>query len=140
MRLSRGWIPFVALALVAAAALLIAGSGGIVQRTFALGAPHQNPVAVLSPSQRVCEGPISSQGAVQGVGIWGSAVNGPTTLSVDVEDVSSRTSLTAGRLTATTVPSGHQATLTRSVPGGRPVSICVVNLGRNPFMQFIRRL
>ena len=133
MRPGRSWLPFVALAFAALVALLVAGSRGIVERTYALGAPHQNPVAVLSPSQRVCEGPVSSQGAVQGVGIWGSAVDGPTTLAVDVEDASGRTSLTAGRLEATTVPSGYRASLERSVPGGRPVSICVVNVGRNSF-------
>jgi hypothetical protein len=133
MSIERTWLPFVALAVLALVALVIAGSRGIVQRTFALGAPHQNQVAVLSASQRICEGPVSSQGSFQSVEIWGAAVDRGTNLAVGIEDASGGGSLAGGRFRAKTAPSAYLVKLARSVPGGRPISVCLVNQGTATF-------
>ena len=129
MRPIRTWLPFVALALTALVALLLAGSRSIEQRSFALGSPNQTPVAVLHPSGRICEGPVNSQGPVRGVRIWGASVGGPGEISVEVEDASSRQPLTTGTINATTSPRAYQARLARTVPEGRPLFICLVGKG-----------
>ena len=133
MKSTRSWLPFVALAGLALIGLLIAGSRAIAQRTFALGSPNQSAVALLKPTQQVCEGPISTPAAFQSVGIWGAAVGGPATLTVDVKDAASRGLLASGRLEATTAPAAYRARLDRTVAVRRSVSICFVGAGANSF-------
>lgn len=122
---ARSWIPFVVLAGLALIALLIAGSRELGVRTFALNAPNQTPVAVLRPSHPLCQGPVSSRGPAQSVKIWGAAVGGPAGLTVDVSDSQTERLLADGRLRATVKPQAYQTRLSKTVPGGHPLRVCV---------------
>jgi hypothetical protein len=126
MSTARVTLVFVALAAVALVALLIAGSSTLVLRTFALASPNQFPVAVVGQSGQVCEGPVTSQGRVQAVEIWGAAVATPAHVLVVVQDATTGEPLAAGRLDATAVPNAYTARLVAPVAGGRPLRVCLI--------------
>lgn len=121
----RAWWISGVLALTALAALLVAASGTVVKREFVLGAPDQAPVAVLQPSQRVCEGPVASRGPFQRVGIWGSSAGGLSRITVEVQDARTARVLASGRLDART-PREDIVRLDSEVPGAQPLRICLV--------------
>jgi hypothetical protein len=128
----RGWLPCIGFALIAVAGLLVAGSRSSAVRVFALGAPNESHIAMLRPSEKVCEGPVTSPSPVRGVRIWGSSTGGRARLTVDVQDADNHQVLAFGSLeaspTAIDAPptkSEHTAHLSRAVPGNRPLRICL---------------
>lgn len=125
MRCRRLWIPLTALSVLVVAALVAWGSRGVAVRTYALDAPNQTTVAVLRPGSRICEGPVTPQGPVRGVDIWGTATGGPARLTVTVQDPATRRRLASGLLTASAVAGGYGARLERTLPGGRRLRICL---------------
>ena len=112
-------------ALVAIAALVIAGSGNVLTREFVLGAPAGAPVALLRPSQQVCEGPVTAQNQIQAVSIWGGSVIGLSKVQIDVQDAGSRELLATGRIKATAL-NEYVASLDNPVAGSTPLRVCVV--------------
>lgn len=120
----RGWVIGATLAILAIVGLLVAGSRPIWAREFALRSPSQEPVAQLSPSQRVCEGPVTSPHKIDGVGIWGGSTAGASTLTVQVQSADGRNTLTSGSVPATS-PGEYIARLAHPVAGGMPLRVCV---------------
>jgi hypothetical protein len=120
-----GRLSCIGLAVIAVVGLLVAGSQGLATRTLALGAPNQYPVALLHPTTRVCEGPVTSRGSAQSVGIWGASALGPARLKVDVQDAATDEVWASGEVEASTLESEYTARLTRAVPGDRPLRICL---------------
>jgi hypothetical protein len=121
----RGLVPGITVAVIALVGLLIAGSEHLAVRTAAVDAPNQFTIAVLHPAKTVCEGPITAHGPTRSVGIWGGSTSGTARLTVDVQDASTHTVLASGALVAVPVETEWTARLTRNVPGGRPLRICL---------------
>jgi hypothetical protein len=113
------------IAVVAVVALVIAGLLSSTVRTFALGAPNQNQVALLHPGSRVCEGPVTSPRPVNGIGIWGASAVGPAAIRVDVQDAATRRPLQSAELRATTRGQRYSAYLARPIAAGSPLRICL---------------
>lgn len=113
------------IAVVVLAVLALAGAGGIAVRTYALDAPNQDPVALVGPGAQVCEGPVTSQTAAAGVGLWGASTAGGARITVDVQDAAGGAILASGVLAVPAVENEYEARLDRPVRGGRPVRICL---------------
>jgi hypothetical protein len=111
---------------LAVVGLLIAASRGVHLREFALRSPDQRSVALLRPSQQVCEGPVSSPQRVESVGIWGSSPVGAAGLTVEVQGASTRRLLASARIGASTATGELVAALSRPIPAARPLRICLV--------------
>jgi hypothetical protein len=124
MNTGRRWLLGAVLAIVAIVGLLIAGSQPIWTRDFALRSPSQEPVAQLSRSQRVCEGPVTSPHKIEGVGIWGGSTTGVSTVTVQVQSADGRNTLTSGSIRAPS-PGEYIARLAHPVASGMPVRVCV---------------
>jgi hypothetical protein len=116
-------IGFSALAVVG---LVLAASRGFELREFALRSPDQRSVALLRPSQQVCEGPVSSPQRFDSVGIWGSSVVGTAGLSVEVQEAGTRRMLASARIGATTATGEHVGALSHPISAARPLRICLV--------------
>lgn len=121
----RSLVACIAIAVIVLVALVIAGSGSVNRREFVLRSADAAPVALLRPSQQVCEGPVTAQHQIQSVGIWGGSVIGLSTLKVEVQDASTQRPLATGHIAAT-APGEYVARLDRAVAGGRPLRVCVV--------------
>jgi hypothetical protein len=125
VRPRRAWLYPVGLAVIALLGLLAAGLQGLPRRTYTLNAPSQRSVALLRETERVCEGPVSSSGPARAVGIWGRSIIGPARLEVGVQDARTGTLLTEGELEGTIASHEYTARLTRTVPGGQPLRVCL---------------
>ncbi len=123
----RHWLPGLGLSVIVLIGLLIAASQQIAVRTFALDVPNQVPVAVINPSQRVCEGPVISPSAASSVGIWGASTGGTARLTVDVQDAGTGTALASGRRAIPGVENEYAVGLGRPLPAGRPLRICLTD-------------
>jgi hypothetical protein len=121
----RALLPGVACGVIAVVGLLIAGSRPLVVRTATADAPNQLTIAELHPGQRVCEGPLTSQGPARSVAIWGASARGLARLTVTVEDAATHAVLTSGPLHATPLETDWTARLARAVPGDRPLQVCL---------------
>ena len=124
-KVRRALLPGVACAVIAVVGLLIAGSRPIAVRTATADAPNQSTIAELHPGQRVCEGPLTSQGPARSVAIWGASTAGVARMTVTVEDAATNTVLASGPLHAIALETDWTARLARSVPGGRPLRVCL---------------
>jgi hypothetical protein len=120
----RGVLVLALAATVVVAGLLVAGLQTIPVRTFALGVPDANPAALVSPTQRACEGPVRSSGPAGSVGIFGVPVSGSAVIAVVVFSTGGRR-LAAGRLADSGSSIEHLVTLDHRIPGGRPVRVCI---------------
>jgi hypothetical protein len=118
------WAPFVISALVAGAVLVVLALRPLTVREFALDAPNQQQVALVKPGDLVCEGPITTPAAIQGIGIWGGPVSGSSQLTATIEDASSRRPLATGTITAVGV-SEVRKLLNATVAQGRAVRVCL---------------
>jgi hypothetical protein len=125
MNVKRAWLWCAGLAVIALVALGISGRRGLMVREFSNRIPSQGSVALLRPTQQVCEGPVTSPRQIQGVGIWGGSVVGVARLSVAVQDADTHQQLAFGRIAATTA-TGYIAHLNTAVPASRPLRICLV--------------
>ncbi len=125
VRSRRVWLPCLAVAAAAIAGLLLAGSRSQPVNTFALDAPNQFPLLTLKPGMRVCEGPVSSDAPVGGVGIWGASLGAPGRLTVDVLAPSGRSRLASGSLSAGTAEDEYTSRLEPVVPAHTPILICL---------------
>jgi len=125
MNVRRSWLWCAGLAVIALVALGISGSRGLMVREFSNRVPDAGSVALLRPTQQVCEGPVSSPRQIQGVGIWGGSVIGLARLTVAVQDASTHQELAFGRIAASTA-TGYVAHLNEAVPAGRSLRICLV--------------
>jgi hypothetical protein len=123
----RALLPGAACAVIAVVGLLIAGFRHVDLRTASAGAPNQSTIAALHPAQRVCEGPITSQGPARGVAIWGASAKGVAKLTVSVQDATTHTVLASGSFHPIPLESDWTARLDREVPGSRPVRICLTD-------------
>ena len=123
----RRWVllPATAAAVIALAALLIAGTRPLAVRTASADAPNQLTIATLRPGHRVCEGPITSQGPARSVGIWGSAVGATARLTAAVTDASTQQTVASGSGEAVAQEGQWTVRLASSVPGGQPLQICL---------------
>jgi hypothetical protein len=121
----RALLPGVACAVLALIGLLISGSRPLAVRTATADAPNQSTIAELHPGQRVCEGPLTSQGQARSVAIWGASAGGVARLTVTVEDAATHTVLASGPLQAIPLETDWTARLARAVPGGRPLRVCL---------------
>lgn len=113
-------------AVVAFAALLIAGLAPRAVRTYALDAPDSLQVAVLHPGEASCEGPIVSP-SVTSVGLFGAADAKGSTITVRVERASDRRVLSEGQLNPGTRNTEWVVPLNRSVGHATPVRVCVAD-------------
>jgi hypothetical protein len=121
----RSWLWCAGIAVITLIVLGISGARGLMVREFSNRIPDQASVALLRPTQQVCEGPVTSPRQTQGVGIWGGSVIGSARLTVTVQDAVTRQELAVGRIGAT-APTEYIARLDHTVPGGRPLRICLV--------------
>jgi hypothetical protein len=112
---------------LALVALLIAATRPTSIREYAIDVPNGEQVAVLKPHDSTCQGPVSAAGPVDRVEIWGGSVIGPNRLRVEVRDATSGAVLSHGTVTTTTMPFSYFAQLTSTVPGGRPVRVCLTS-------------
>lgn len=120
----RRWLVCVAVALATVIGLVVAGSQALMVREFALRVPNQFTVAQLRRSQSVCEGPVVSPGETSAVGIWGGSALGLAVVGVELRDPATGRRLAFGQ-TNTAGSNGYVVPLSRPVPAGRPVRICV---------------
>jgi hypothetical protein len=116
--------PVVAIAVIAVAVLLVSGALHRNVREYSLRVPNQEPVALLYPSHRVCEGPVSSPRMFTGVAIWGGPAVGVSAVRVTVAPAGVDRRLASGtsRMTAA---GEHLVTLTHPVAANTRVRICV---------------
>jgi hypothetical protein len=121
---TRAWAAFAASALVAAIVLAVLALQPLTVREFALDAPNQQQVALLTPGHQVCEGPITTPAPIQGIGIWGGAVTGSSQITATIEDASSHRPLATGTITAGGA-SELRKLLNATVPQGRAVRVCL---------------
>ena len=119
------WMPFTGMAVIVLIALVVSASGGVVRRAFVLRVPNQKAVALLRAPHRVCQGPVTAGASSQSVAIWGASVVGPARVTVEVMDARSGASLATGHIAATTNTGEYVAHLTRSVPAGRQLRVCL---------------
>lgn len=119
------WLPPALLALLGVLGLLLAGSQAMAVRTFSMGEPNGGTVATLHVKDIVCEGPIASRGPARAVRIWGSATTGLAELTISVRDAANDRLLTSGPVVTDPAPGAYTAHLTRDVPGGQPLTVCV---------------
>jgi hypothetical protein len=118
-------MPFAAMAVIVLIALVVSASGGVTRRALVLRVPNQRAVALLRAPHRVCQGPLTAGSSSQSVAIWGASVVGPARVTVAVIDAQSGASLATGHVFATTSTGEYVAHLTRSVPAGRPLRVCL---------------
>jgi hypothetical protein len=126
MRRLRLLAPVIAIAVVAVAVLLVTGAQRHNVREYSLRVPDQEAVALLSPSDRVCEGPVSSPRTFTGVSIWGAPAVGASSVQVTVAPAGVARPLALGTV-HTTTGGEHLATLTRPVAANTRVRICVTS-------------
>ena len=123
----RVWIPSAVFAALALIALAFAGTRNMAVRTFSLDVPNIYAVATAEPhGEPVCEGPVVSQKPFQIVGIWGLAPHGLVPPEVRVEDAATGRVLANGQIATVATLGRWSARLSRTVPGGKPVRVCVV--------------
>ena len=123
------WIPFLVLAIVLLAGLMVSALEPMRIRAFALGSPPETQVAVLGRAQEACEGPIRVQTAVSGARFWGNGIGGNAWVDVSVRDAKTARAIATGRTVATPVGGDYDATLNGSVPSGSIVRVCVSGEG-----------
>ncbi len=115
----------VGLTLLVLIALAVAGAQATPVRTYALGAPNFLPVAHLHPGSHVCEGPVTSDGPAQLVGIWGTPAPQGAQVAVTARDASTHRRLASGVLGTASGAAEHVVRLGRPVPGNRALDICL---------------
>lgn len=125
MRRLRILAPVATFAVIAIAVLLVTGAQHRTTREFSLRTANQEAVALLKPSERVCEGPVTSPHAITGVKLWGGSVIGLSRITVQVQHAGTRQLLASGPINATGARD-YVAALDRPVAGGTPLRICVV--------------
>jgi hypothetical protein len=119
----RQLLVFVIAAAAVLAGLVAAGLQTIRVRTFSLRVPNLQAVASVRPGHPVCEGPITSTVAARGVALYGTVASGSPTIEVRAR--SSSSTLASGQLLHVGRSSESDVALDRTIPGGRPVHICV---------------
>lgn len=125
LRRLRAWMPFTGMAVIVLIALVVSASGGVMRRAPVLRVANAEAVALIRAPHRVCQGPVTAGAASQSVAIWGRSVVGTSRVTVEVMDAASGASLATGRIAATTNTGEYRAHLTRSVPAGRQLRVCV---------------
>jgi hypothetical protein len=126
MRRLRLLAPVVAIAVIAVAVLLVTGASHRNVREYPLRVPNQEAVTLLYPSNRVCEGPVSSPRTFTGVAVWGGPAVGVSAVRVTVKSAASGRPLATGSL-RTTAAGEHHVTLTRPVSSGTRVRVCLTS-------------
>lgn len=125
MRIGRGWLAVAGVSVIIVVGLLISGARDVMVREFSIRARDEEPVAVLGPSQSVCEGPVSSGAQTDAVSVWGGPVSGVAHLTVQAQDAVTHEGLASGDIDATATGE-HVARLGTPVRGGRPLRICLI--------------
>lgn len=131
MTARRSWLVFVLAAGLGFAALLIAASVRTESRAFVLDSPSQHTVARLAPGQRACEGPVQSPEPVGGVRVWGQARGGLSALEVNVAERDGARSA-RGRIPITRTSGPYDGALSRDLPAGRQLTVCLRATGPAP--------
>jgi hypothetical protein len=121
----RAWMPFTGMAVIVLIALVVSASGSVMRRALVLRVVNAQAVALLRAPHRVCQGPVTAGASSQSAAIWGRSVVGPARVTVEVMDARSGASLATGHIAATINTGEYVAHLTRSVPAGRPLRVCV---------------
>jgi hypothetical protein len=116
--------PVVAIAVIALAVLVLTALKHREVREYSAQIPDQQSVALLGPSDRVCEGPVTSPRAFTGVAIWGGPTGRVATVQVAARVARSSRPLATGTLHSTAGGQQH-ITLTRAIPAGTGVRICL---------------
>jgi hypothetical protein len=124
MRRARLLAPVAAIAVVAVVVLLVTAVTHREVREYSLQIPDAQAVALLGPSDRVCEGPVSSPRTFTEVAIWGGPVGRVAAVQVAVDVAGSGPPFAMGTVRAT-AGGEHHATLTRQVPAGTRIRICL---------------
>ena len=126
IRRHRTWLALVAVAVLAVAALFVAGSGGQPIRAYALDVPNMSVVAAVHPPEQACEGPIASHYAFQAVGVW---TESPRAFGVDTVVVEAATNhqvlASSGRMIVGPSQTEQTPRLSRPVPADRSIVVCV---------------
>lgn len=128
-----GVIGFLAVLVVGALYLAIAGTSDKRTAAFSVDVPPAGRVVTLAPGQFVCQGPIPVAAPARGLTAW--APRGATAaeaLQVTVRRTDSGVELTQGRLTPTTDSSGLPAltgSFTRTIASGQRISVCLRSVG-----------
>jgi len=126
MRRLRWLAPVVAIAVVAVVVLLVTAASHRDVREYSLRVPNQEAVALLHPSDHVCEGPVSSPQRFTGVGVWGGPAVVVSAERITVRPAGVDRPLASG--TIRTTAAGEQlVTLTRPVAANARVRICVTS-------------
>jgi hypothetical protein len=123
------WIPFLTLAFVLLAGLIVSGLQSMRIRAFAVGSPPAAQVAVLDRGQKACEGPIRLRSAVGGARFWGGGVSGNSWLKASVRDATTGRVMASGWTLATPVIRDYDVTLDGPIPAGSMVRVCVTGEG-----------
>ncbi len=122
----RQWRAPAVIAVLAVAALVLAASHGQAIRAYALDVSNSSVVAVVHPSQQVCEGPVTSHYTFQRVGIWATATAGSASGITVVEAATSHRVLASSD--PTSVGTGEAELiplLSHTIPADRPVLVCI---------------
>jgi hypothetical protein len=126
MKWLRLLAPVIAIAVVAVAVLLVTGAQHRNVREYSARVPNLEAVTLLNPSDRVCEGPVSSPRMFTGVAIWGGPAVSVSAVKVTVARAGVARPIASGRIHATAV--GEQfATLSQPVAANTPVRVCVTS-------------
>jgi hypothetical protein len=123
----------IAVALVAvlgiAGLLLAAGSDGR-STAFSLDIPPADAAAVLHPGQTVCQGPLTASAAFGSLTPWITPVSGGgAAISLTVQDALTNRTVATGDIAAYPGPISPLVGLSRAVPSGQRVRICLRSRG-----------
>ena len=137
MSVRASLVTFAVISLLGLAALLVAAAADQRSTAVSLDVPAAVPVAALAAGQEACQGPIETATEFGGVEVWiAPSASGGTThagLSVSVSVFGTDALLATGRIPVVHVgPSSLSAPLSKSVPPGRRLSICLRNTGPAP--------
>jgi len=129
VRPGRAWVPYAAVIVIIAIALIVSGLRGSPRRIYALGAPNQGQVAGLRPGGRpVCEGPITTPAVVGKVRVWAvSRGPGQAQVVVYASDHPASAPLATGRLTVGATPDPYITQLQRPLSSHGPITVCVTS-------------
>ncbi len=124
---------FLAVALLGAGGLVLAGISDQRSTAFSLEVPNAGPVITLSHGQRACQGPVVAQAAFAGLELWRAAVPPPgTTLRISVVATGGAV-LSSGSLRVLSgAPASPSVRLSHTVSAGTSLSLCFVNAGPAP--------
>lgn len=123
----RAVIPCGVLMVVAVIVLLIAGSRPISVRAYSIEAENQVPVATLHPSQRACEGPITSPSPARSVAIWQATATRAARGTITVQRTATGATLTSGGFESHDAVGEILVPLVSALPAHEAARVCVTD-------------